>query len=160
MKRVIISLFTMAYISFLLFVFGIKTTNFIKWLLIAIGAVSVIVAYVLVIKKFTHYNKPKEEISEERKKVIMGKINRIKKIISFLFYSCMVILIILGLSNDGEFIVKNFYPFFQKRVSDNDIFNWIIILSPLCYIASIYNIYYGILKMVTDKYDLSEKTKE
>ena len=86
--------------------------------------------------------------------------NRVKKIVSFFVYAVMIICIFLGLSNDGEFHVKYIFPFFKKRFSNNEIFNWIIILSPLCYISSIYNFYISILQIIIEKYDLNDKSEE
>ena len=67
----------------------------------------------------------------------------------------MIIFIFIGLSNDGEFFMKNFLPFLKKRVSENEVFNWIIILSPLCFITSLYNIYFSIIQILIEKYDLN-----
>ena len=85
--------------------------------------------------------------------------NRIKKIVNLFIYSFIIICFICGLSNDGEFIVKNIYPFFKKSVSKNELFNWIIILSPLFYINAFYSIYNAIIQIISEKYDLSDNTQ-
>lgn len=157
-QHAVISLCVMIYISFLLFIFGINTTNSFKYLFMLMGALIISVSYFFVIKK-VNWNIIKKEITEEKKEILRNKMKRIKKIVSFFVYTFMIICIFLGLSNDGEFHVKYIFPFFKKRFSDNEIFNWIIILSPLCYIASIYNFYISILQIIIEKYDLNDKAE-
>ncbi|MGN0750196.1 MAG: hypothetical protein ACI4LS_06885 [Treponema sp.] len=135
-QRALISLCVIIYISFLLFLFGINVTDYIKYLFMLIGATIVCVIYFLIIKKINWNALIKKKFIAEKNK-LENRINRVKKIFSFLVYSFMIIFIFIGLSNDGEFFMKNFLPFLKKRVSENEVFNWIIILSPLCFITSL-----------------------
>ena len=153
-QRALISLCVIIYISFLLFLFGINVTDYIKYLFMLIGATIVCVIYFLIIKKINWNALIKKKFIAEKNK-LENRINRVKKIFSFLVYSFMIIFIFLGLSNDGEFFMKNFLPFLKKRVSENEVFNWIIILSPLCFITSLYNIYFSIIQILIEKYDLN-----
>ena len=105
-------------------------------------------------KKIRGCNSSQQNISEERKIKIKNKLNQIKKIISFLTYLFMIIFLFAGLVNNGDFYVKHIYPFFQNRFSNNKIFNWIIIVSPLCLIIAIYNLYHEIIKIIDEKYNL------
>lgn len=151
-KHVIISFCFIVYFSVLLFILGINMSDFFKWLLIFIDTVIVLLIYYFVIKKISGCNSSQQNISEERK--IKNKLNQIKKIISFLTYSFMIIFLFAGLVNNGDFYVKHIYPFFQNRFSNNKIFNWIIIVSPLCLIIAIYNLYHEIIKIIDEKYNL------
>lgn len=153
-QRALISLCVIIYISFLLFLFGINVTDYIKYLFMLIGATIVCVIYFLIIKKINWNALIKKKFIAEKNK-LENRINRVKKIFSFLVYSFMIIFIFIGLSNDGEFFMKNFLPFLKKRVSENEVFNWIIILSPLCFITLLYNIYFSIIQILIEKYDLN-----
>ena len=153
-QRALISLCVIIYISFLLFLFGINVTDYIKYLFMLIGATIVCVIYFLIIKKINWNALIKKKFIAEKNK-LENIIKRVKKIFSFLVYSFMIIFILIGLSNDGEFFMKNFLPFLKKRVSENEVFNWIIILSPLCFITSLYNIYFSIIQILIEKYDLN-----
>lgn len=153
-KHVMISFCLIVYFSVLLFILGINMSDFFKWLLIFIDTVIVLLIYYSVIKKIRGCNSSQQNISEERKIKIKNKLNKIKKIISFLTYSFMIIFLFAGLVNNGDFYVKHIYPFFQNRFSNNKIFNWIIIVSPLCLIIAIYNLYHEIIKIIDEKYNL------
>lgn len=153
-KHVMISFCLIVYFSVLLFILGINMSDFFKWLLIFIDTVIVLLIYYFVIKKIRGCNSSQQNISEERKIKIKSKLNQIKKIISFLTYSFMIIFLFAGLVNNGDFYVKHIYPFFQNRFSNNKIFNWIIIVSPLCLIIAIYNLYHEIIKIIDEKYNL------
>ena len=153
-KHVMISFCLIVYFSVLLFILGINMSDFFKWLLIFIDTVIVLLIYYFVIKKIRGCNSSQQNISEERKIKIINKLNQIKKIISFLTYSFMIIFLFAGLVNNGDFYVKHIYPFFQNRFSNNKIFNWIIIVSPLCLIIAIYNLYHEIIKIIDEKYNL------
>ena len=153
-KHVMISFCLIVYFSVLLFILGINMSDFFKWLLIFIDTVIVLLIYYSVIKKIRGCNSSQQNISEERKIKIKNKLNQIKKIISFLTYSFMIIFLFAGLVNNGDFYVKHIYPFFQNRFSNNKIFNWIIIVSPLCLIIAIYNLYHEIIKIIDEKYNL------
>ena len=153
-KHVIISFCFIVYFSVLLFVLGINMSDFFKWLLIFIDTVLALLIYYFLNKKIRGCNSSQQNISEERKIKIINKLNQIKKIISFLTYSFMIIFLFAGLVNNGDFYVKHIYPFFQNRFSNNKIFNWIIIVSPLCLIIAIYNLYHEIIKIIDEKYNL------
>lgn len=153
-KHVMISFCLIVYFSVLLFILGINMSDFFKWLLIFIDTVMILLIYYFVIKKIRECNSSQQNISEERKIKIKNKLNQIKKIISFLTYSFMIIFLFAGLVNNGDFYVKHIYPFFQNRFSNNKIFNWIIIVSPLCLIIAIYNLYHEIIKIIDEKYNL------
>ena len=129
-------------------------SDFFKWLLIFIDTVLALLIYYFLNKKIRGYNSSQQNISEERKIKIKNKLNKIKKIISFLTYLFMIIFLFAGLVNNGDFYVKHIYPFFQNRFSNNKIFNWIIIVSPLCLIIAIYNLYHEIIKNIDEKYNL------
>ena len=118
-QRALISLCVIIYISFLLFLFGINVTDYIKYLFMLIGATIVCVIYFLIIKKINWNALIKKKFIAEKNK-LENRINRVKKIFSFLVYSFMIIFIFIGLSNDGEFFMKNFLPFLKKRVSENE----------------------------------------
>lgn len=153
-KHVMISFCLIVYFSVLLFILGINMSDFFKWLLIFIDTVMILLIYYFVIKKIRECNSSQQNISKERKIKIKNKLNQIKKIISFLTYSFMIIFLFAGLVNNGDFYVKHIYPFFQNRFSNNKIFNWIIIVSPLCLIIAIYNLYHEIIKIIDEKYNL------
>ncbi len=63
----VISLCVMIYSSFLLFVFGINTTDFFKYLFMLIGAVIISVSYFFVIKK-VNWNIKKKRFPKKKKK--------------------------------------------------------------------------------------------
>ena len=153
-KHVMISFCLIVYFSVLLFILGINMSDFFKWLLIFIDTVMILLIYYFVIKKIRECNSSQQNISKERKIKIKNKLNQIKKIISFLTCSFMIIFLFAGLVNNGDFYVKHIYPFFQNRFSNNKIFNWIIIVSPLCLIIAIYNLYHEIIKIIDEKYNL------
>lgn len=153
-KHVITSFCFIVYFSVLLFILGINMSDFFKWLLIFIDTVLALLIYYFLNKKIRGCNSSQQNISEERKIKIKNKLNKIKKKISFLTYSFMIIFLFAGLVNNGDFYVKHIYPFFQNRFSNNKIFNWIIIVSPLCLIIAIYNLYHEIIKIIDEKYNL------
>lgn len=158
-RRLVSNFLIIIYISFVLLIIGITTTDFFKYLLMLLGVAIVIPVYYLIIKNINWDNKIKQGIAEDNKEKIRKKMNRIKKIVKLFIYSFIIICFICGLSNDGEFIVKNIYPFFKKGVSKNELFNWIIILSPLFYINAFYSIYNAIIQIISEKYDLSDNTQ-
>jgi len=155
-RKLVSNFFVIIYISFVLLIISISTTDFFKYLLMLLGAAIVIPVYFLIIKNINWDNKIKQGIAEDDKEKIRKKMSRIKKCVNLFVYSFIIICFICGLSNDGEFVVKNIYPFFKKSVSKNELFNWIIILSPLLYINAFYSIYNAIIQIITEKYDLSD----
>ena len=159
-RKLVINFFVIIYISFVLLIFCITATDFLKYFLMLLGAAIFIPVYFLIIKNIRWNNKIKQGITDEDKEKIRKKMNKIKKTVNLLVYSFIIICFLYGLSNDGEFIVKNIYPFFKKSVSKNELFNWIIILSPLFYINAFYNIYNAIIQIIIEKYDLSDKTRD
>ena len=159
-KRLLISFMLMFYVSFLLVLFGITLPDSLKYLFMMMCTVLFIFLYFFIIKKIKWNSETRQIVTVEKKEKMRKKINIIKKIVEFFVYLFMIICLLLGVSNDGEFIVNNIYPFFQKMVTNNEIFNWIIIISPLCYIVTLYNIYDTIIKIITEKYGLSNKTED
>lgn len=159
-RRFIIGLCVMFYISLLLFILGITASDSIKYLLIFLGLIFFIVIYFLVLKKIKLNKEGKQKITAEQRKDILRKINKLKKIVSFFTFLFMIICILLGLSNDGEFVIKYLYPFFKKRVSSNEVFNWILRISPLCFITAIYNTYEAIIQISIEKFGLTSVNSE
>lgn len=159
-RRLVSNLFVIIYISFVLLIIGIVTTDFFKYLLMFLGAAIVIPIYFLIIKNINWDNKIKQGITENDKEKIRKKMNMTKRIVNLFVYSFIIICFICGISNDGEFIVKKIYPFFKKRISKNELLNWIIILSPLFYINAFYNIYNAIIQIIIEKYDLFDMKME
>ena len=94
-QRALISLCVIIYISFLLFLFGINVTDYIKYLFMLIGATIVCVIYFLIIKKINWNALIKKKFIAEKNK-LENRINRVKKIFSFLVYSFMIIFIFIG----------------------------------------------------------------
>lgn len=159
-NQLVISLCVMVYISFILFIFSITVKDLLKYILMFLGATILIFVCFFIMKNIKWNNKINQEITEEKKEKIKKRMTKVKKIVSFCVYSFLILFLLLGISNDGEFIVKNIYTFFKKRVSDNEIFNWIIIASPLCCLIALQNIYDAIIKIITEKYGLSEDSKD
>ncbi len=159
-RKLLISFLVIIYISFVLFIIRITTTDYLKYLLMFIVSAIIIAIYFIFIKNIKWKNEIRKEITEDNKEKIRQKMYIINQILTFCVYTFLCICFLCALSNDGEFIVKYIYPFFRKMVSDNYIFNWIIILSPLFYINAFYNLYNEIIQIITEKYDLINKKED
>ena len=73
-----------------------------------------------IIKKIKWNSETRQIVTVEKKEKMRKKINIIKKIVEFFVYLFMIICLLLGVSNDGEFIVNYIY---QDKITIFVLFN-------------------------------------